>query len=148
MTPPKPPVELDLAWQKDLLFTGMSGGNSMTADSAGVAGPTPMQSLGFALAACMAMDLVHILQKGRQPLTGLRARLSGVRADAEPRRFTTIALHYTITGDVPEAVIQRAIDLSREKYCSVWHSMRHDIDLTVTYSVAGQQSGETQNSER
>ena len=59
----------------------------------------------------------------------------GSRAPEEPRRFTSITLHYTITGEVPEAMIERAIQLSREKYCSVWHSMRQDIELTVTYKV-------------
>ena len=94
-----------------------------------------MQALGFALAACMAMDLVHILQKGRHQFTALNAKLTGARADAEPRRYTTITLHYTITGDVPDAAIQRAIDLSREKYCSVWHSLRQDIPLETTFEV-------------
>lgn len=135
MTAPKPPVELDLVWQKELVFAGTSGHNTITLDSAAVEGPTPMQALAFALAACMAMDLVHILQKGRHTLTSLRARLKGVRADVEPRRFEAVDLHYTIEGNAPEAAIQRAIDLSREKYCSVWHSMRQDIELRVTYEV-------------
>ena len=46
------------------------------------------------------------------------------------------SLFVTVTGDVPEEVVQRAIDLSREKYCSVWHSMRQDIELTATFSVS------------
>ena len=54
----------------------------------------------------------------------------------EPRRFHHISLHYTITGAVPAPTVERAIQLSREKYCSVWHSMRQDIDLDVTYTVA------------
>lgn len=135
MTAPKPPVDLDLVWQKELVFTGTSGNNRITLDSAAVEGPTPMQALAFALTACMAMDLVHILQKGRHQFSDVRAKLTAARADAEPRRFTTIALHYTIAGDVPDAAIQRAIDLSREKYCSVWHSMRQDIELTVTFEI-------------
>lgn len=136
MTAPKPPVELDLVWQKELVFAGTSGNNTVTVDSAGVEGPSPMQALALALAGCMAMDVVHILQKGRHPLTSLRAHLKGLRAPVEPRRFTTIELHYTIGGDVPQEAVQRAVDLSREKYCSVWHSMRQDIDLRVTYNVA------------
>ena len=61
--------------------------------------------------------------------------LAGQRATEEPRRFTSITLHYTIAGDVPSEKVERAIELSREKYCSVWHSMRQDIDFTVTYTV-------------
>ena len=62
--------------------------------------------------------------------------VSGERADTNPHRFIAIALTYTITGDVPAATIDRAIELSREKYCSVWHTMRQDIPLTVNYTVA------------
>jgi putative redox protein len=95
-----------------------------------------MQALGFAVAGCMAMDLVHILKKGRHDLRGLRVDLKGERTQTEPRRFTRIELRYTITGNVPAEPIERAIQLSREKYCSVWHSMRQDIALDVSFSVS------------
>ena len=95
-----------------------------------------MQALAFALAGCMAMDVVHVLTKGRHDLRGLRLDLSGQRAPTDPHRFIAVTLHYTITGSVPAARIDRAIALSREKYCSVWHSMRQDILLTVTYTVS------------
>ena len=132
----KPPVTLELVWEHDLVFAGQTGDVRMTVDSASVAGPSPMQALAFGLAGCMAMDLVHILKKGRHDFRGLRADLTGTRAPEEPRRFTAIALHYTITGTVAGEVVQRGIDLSREKYCSVWHSMRQDIDLTVTFATS------------
>ena len=57
------------------------------------------------------------------------------RAPDEPRRFTRIELQYTVTGDVPEEVVQRGIELSRDKYCSVWHSMRQDIDSRSPFTV-------------
>ena len=95
-----------------------------------------MQALAFALAGCMAMDVVHVLRKGRHELRGLRADLTGQRAPAEPKRFTHITLHYTITGSIPDEPVARAIQLSREKYCSVWHSMRQDIELEVTFTVS------------
>ena len=134
-SPPKPPTVLELVWEHDLVFGGRSGDIAMTLDSASVSGPSPMQALGFALAGCMAMDLVHILKKGRHDLRGLRVDLKGERTQTEPRRFTRIELRYTITGSVPAEPIERAIQLSREKYCSVWHSMRQDIPLTVNYTV-------------
>ena len=105
-------------------------------DSAGLAGPSPVQALAFALAGCMAMDVVHVLTKGRCAMRGLRLDLTGQRAPTDPHRFTEISLHFTITGDVQTSRIDRAIKLSREKYCSVWHSMRQDIPLTVTYTVS------------
>jgi putative redox protein len=132
----KPPTTLELVWEHDLVFGGRSGDIQMSLDSASLAGPSPMQTLAFALAGCMSMDVVHVLTKGRHDLRGLRADLTGQRAPDEPRRFTAITLHFTITGDVPPDKVERAIDLSREKYCSVWHSMRQDIELTVTYKLS------------
>lgn len=135
MSAPKPPTVVDLIWDHDLVLTASSGGLSLVLDSASKAGPSPMQALAFALAACMAMDVVHVITKGRFNLRGLRANLVGQRAPEEPRRFTAISLHYIVTGEVPPDKVERAIELSREKYCSVWHSMRDDIDLQVTYQV-------------
>lgn len=135
----KPPTVIDLVWEHDLVFSGTSGDVTMTLDSASSAGPSPMQALAFGLAGCMAMDLVHILRKGRHDLRGLRADLTGTRAEDEPRRFTDISLHYTITGAVAPEQVQRAIDLSRKKYCSVWHSMRQDTPFTITFTVSAGQ---------
>jgi putative redox protein len=131
----KPPTEVELIWEHDLVFSGKSGDARMTLDSASAAGPSPMQALGFALAACMAMDVVHILKKGRHELRGLRADLLGTRAQEEPRRFTAFTLQFTITGAVPRDQIERAIQLSKEKYCSVWHSLRSDIEFETSVVV-------------
>ena len=133
---PKPPTHVELIWEHDLVFAGKSGNVTLMLDSESAAGPSPMQALALALAGCMAMDVVHVLKKGRHELRGLRADLTGERADEEPRRFTKITLHYTVTGRVAGEVVERAIALSKEKYCSVWHSMRQDITLDVTYKVA------------
>jgi putative redox protein len=84
----------------------------------------------------MAMDVVHILRKGRHHLRGLRADLSGERADEQPRRFTAITLQITVNGEIPQDAVDRAVQLSHEKYCSVWHSLRQDITFTVTSSIA------------
>jgi putative redox protein len=131
----KPPTKLELVWEHDLVFGGRSGDIQLSLDSASVAGPSPMQALAFALAGCMAMDVVYVLEKGRLDLRGLRTDFTGERSADDPHRFTAITLHFTIAGKVPDEKVERAIELSREKYCSVWHSMRHDIDLTVTYQI-------------
>ena len=132
----KPPTVVELIWEHDLVFGGTSGDVKMTLDSASSAGPSPMQALGFALAGCMAMDVVHILKKGRHDLRGLKADLIGQRAEEDPRRFTQIELRYTITGKVPDDQVERAIQLSRDKYCSVWHSLRQDLDFSVSFTVS------------
>jgi putative redox protein len=135
LTTEKPRPIVELVWEHDLVLSGHAGGVGMTLDSASEAGPSPMQALAFALAGCMAMDVVLVVKKGRYNLRGLRADLSGTRAPTEPKRFTAISLHFMVTGDVPDEKVARAIELSREKYCSVWHSMREDIELDVTYTV-------------
>ncbi len=125
----------ELTWQKDLLFDATSGEARITVDGHGKAAPSPMQLVAMAVAGCMAIDLVDILKKGRHDLRGLRAQFTGLRAGEPPKRYEEITLHYVITGNVPAQAIDRAIALSREKYCSVWHSMRQDIRFTVSYEI-------------
>ena len=132
---PKPPTILDLTWIGDLKFSGTSHKASIVLDSAGVAGPSPVQTLAFALAGCMAMDLAHILTKARHSYRAVRAHLEAARADEDPHRILSVALHFTIDGNVPSEAIERDIALSPEKYCSVWHSMRQDIEFTVTWAI-------------
>ena len=127
---------VELIWEHDLVLGGRSGGVKMTLDSASHEGPSPMQALAFGLAGCMAMDVVHIIGKGRHELRGLRADLKGLRASDSPHRFTAVELSFTLTGRIPNDVIERAISLSRDKYCSVWHSMRQDIPFDVSFTVS------------
>jgi putative redox protein len=131
----KAPTTLELVWEHDLVLKGRSSDAEMVLDSAGKAGPSPVQALAFALAGCMGMDVVYILQKGRLDLKGLKISLSAERAQEDPHRISAVAIDFTVTGDIAKDQIQRAIDLSREKYCSVWHSMRQDIPFTTTISI-------------
>jgi putative redox protein len=124
---------VDLTWIGDLKFSTTASKASLTLDSAGSAGPSPVDALGAALAGCMTTDVVDILVKGRHRLTALQSRLVAQRAAADPHRFLSMTLHFTIEGQVPPEAIERAIALSRDKYCSVWHSMRQDIVFTVTF---------------
>jgi putative redox protein len=133
----RPPTIVDLEWESDLRLQATAGENRLILDSNGTAGVSPMQALALALAGCMAMDVIHIVRKGRHDLRGLRVRLTGQRAPDEPRRFIAIVLHFTVSGAVSTDQVQRAIDLSREKYCSVWSSMRQDISLEVTHEITG-----------
>lgn len=136
MTETNPSIIADLAWQGDLRFDGRAGEAGFTLDSDGKAGVSPVQALALGLAGCMAIDVVHILAKGRQDLRGLRAHLTGWRAEEEPRRLTQVDLKFFVEGDVAPDKLERALALSLEKYCSVWHSLRQDIDFTVAFEIA------------
>ena len=114
---------------------GTAGGHEQLCDWDGTEALSPVQTLALALAGCMASDVVTILQKGRLPLRGLRAVLAAERAASEPRRFLSVDLRFDIVGDVPADRVERAIALSRDRYCSVWHSMRQDIAFTTSFAV-------------
>jgi putative redox protein len=132
---PRPPLELDLLWERDLLFTGSVGGRRLSLDGDGKDGVSPVQALGLALASCMGSDVALILTRGRHPLRALRAHLTAHRAPADPRRLVSVALRFEIEGAVPPQAVERALSLSREKYCSVWHSLRQDIAFETSFDV-------------
>ena len=107
----------------------------MTLDSASIAGMSPVQTLGAALAGCLTTDVAFILKRGRHRLRALEARLTGERAQRDPRRLVRVTLHITVGGNVPNKAVAHAIKLSKDKYCSVWHSLRQDIDFQVTFDL-------------
>ena len=131
----KPPTIADLTWIGGLRFSGVSGVTSMIIDGDSTAGPSPVQALAFALAGCMATDVIFILTRGRHPVRALRAHLTAHRAQEDPHRFLKVDLRFDVEGDVPREAVERAIALSHDKYCSVWHSLNHDIDFQVTCDI-------------
>ena len=99
------------------------------------AGPSPVQAIAFALAGCMGIDVVDVIEKGRLPVKSLRCQMKVFRADGTPRKIIGVELHFVVSGDVPADRIARAIELSREKYCSVWHSMNPAIEFKTSFAV-------------
>jgi putative redox protein len=126
---------LTLTWQGDLKFAGGPEGPPIELHSSTPNVVSPTQALGYAVMGCMAMDVVHVLQKAKHELLALSVTFDSTRAPKAPRRYTGIHLHFDITGDVPEAAVARAIDLSRTTYCSVSNSLRQDIDFKTTFVV-------------
>lgn len=98
-------------------------------------GPTPMELLATALAGCTAMDVISILVKMRQPLQGLRVEVVGDRAEDHPKRFTTLEIVYFLEGDLDDAKVRRAIDLSEERYCSVGATLGRALPITSRYEI-------------
>ena len=131
----KPPLVADLTWTGDLRFSGTSGASGITIDGDSVAGPSPAQALAYALAGCMSTDVVHILTKGRHPLRAMKAHLVAERAQQDPHRLLKVDLRFDIVGAVPREAAERAVALSHDKYCSVWHSMRQDIAMTTSFQI-------------
>ena len=131
----KPPTTAELIWSKGLRFGASSGKNAIVVDGDGAAGPSPVQVAAIGLAGCMGADVVSILEKGRQPLAGLRVSFTGERAATPPRRFIRITLHFHVSGAVRPEAVERAIAMSRDTYCSVWHSMRQDIEFATSFDI-------------
>lgn len=121
-------------WRGGLRFetTGRAG-VPVVVDGGGREGPTPMESLLISLATCMGSDVVDILTKMRVPFEGLGVRVEGDRWPEPPRRYTAIRLTYEVEGVAPEdeAKLERAVDLSRDKYCSVIHTLRPDLEVAI-----------------
>ncbi len=124
-----------MTWDGELRFAAMADRVPVVIDGASKAGPSPPEALALGLAGCMAVDIVDILQKGRHQVRSLVADFNGERAPEPPTRFTAVTLHFRLATDAPVQAIDRAIELSHDKYCSVWHSMRQDIAFATTYEV-------------
>lgn len=131
----KPPLNAALTWTGDLTFTAVSGSQRITLDGNSTAGTSPVQALAFAVAGCMAMDIVEILRKGRHPVSALDVAFHGERAQEHPHRLTAVTLTFTVRGSVPGDAVRRAIALSHEKYCSVSNSLRGDIKFVTEFEV-------------
>jgi putative redox protein len=96
-------------------------------------GMRPMELLLAALASCASMDVVHILRKQREPLENLEVHTEGERPDTTPSPFRRIHLHFVAHGGVDQHKLERAVQLSVEKYCSVSESLK--TELVVTHSA-------------
>lgn len=134
-SPAAPPLVAELEWQGENRFLARSGDVQLVMDSPPVAGPTPVQALVFGLAGCMAIDVAVVMRKSRVGMRALRARLVAERAAADPKRLEKVDLRFTLEGEIPKDRVERAIALSREKYCSVWHSLRPDIEFTTSFEI-------------
>ncbi|MBK5255109.1 MAG: OsmC family protein [Vicinamibacteria bacterium] len=134
-TTPNPDIVLSLKWQGGQRFHGVSGDVTMALDGKRETGPSPVQAVAFSLAGCMGIDVVDVIEKGRLPLKALTCDMKVFRDSEAPKRITGIELHFVVTGGVPEDRVARAIELSREKYCSVWHSLNPSIKFKTSFAV-------------
>jgi len=126
-----------VSWKKEgLLLEGVTGhGRVNMASGLGQPGQgaTPMELLAVALAGCTSLDVISILQKMRQPLEGLRVEVHGEKADEYPKRFVSLEVVYYLKGALDEKKVQRAIELSETKYCSVEATLRPAVRISSRY---------------
>jgi len=130
-----------VSWKKEgLLFEGVTRHGRVDIasglDEPG-GGATPMELLAVAVAGCTSMDVVSILQKMRQPLEGLRVEVRGEKAEEDPKQFVSLEVVYFIAGAVDEKKVQRAIELSETKYCSVEATLSPAVAITSRYVLEG-----------
>jgi uncharacterized OsmC-like protein len=132
---PADTISLSLDWGGELRFRNSWGSPAIELHSGTPGVTSPPQALGYAIMACMAMDVVHVVEKGRGELRAMSVKLMGQRAHEHPRRFLSVTLHFDVTGRVDAPMVERAIELSRTKYCSVWNSLNPDIDFKATHTI-------------
>ncbi len=122
------PVEV--VWEGGMRYRGGPGGGpTILVDGERQAGPSPVDSLVVAIASCSAVDVVEVLNKRRTPPASLRVRVEFARAPEPPRRLTDVLLVYTVAADSDRSHVERAIQLSFDRYCSVIHSLAADTRL-------------------
>lgn len=125
-------------WKQGDTFEGTAeNGNTIVfdADSAHTHGPSPMEAVLMALCSCTSVDVVSILKKKRQALTGLRVSAVAEQAPSPPRVFTHIHLTYAVCGQLSRKAVEDAVALSKHKYCSVSLMLEKaaQIDYEIVY---------------
>jgi len=95
----------------------------------------PMELLLVSLAGCSSIDIISVLKKQRQDVKDLKIDVSGTKRDGIPSPYETINVHFTVTGDVKDSKMQKAIELTKGKYCSVYFSLHPDIDVSYSYTL-------------
>ena len=136
-------MKAKIRWIEDVTFLAESGsGHTVTIDGPESEGGRnigirPMEMMLMGMGGCTAFDVMKILKKSRQPVTDCVAHIEATRADDIPSVFTDIHIHFVITGSgVKEAQVQRAIDLSAEKYCSASIMLgRGGVKITHDYEI-------------
>lgn len=98
--------------------------------------PRPMETVLAGTAGCTAYDVVLILRRGRQAVTGCQVKVTSSRAETDPKVFTKINMHFTVTGsDISAAAVERAIHMSHDKYCSASIMLGKTAEITTSFDI-------------
>ncbi|MCB0825894.1 MAG: OsmC family protein [Armatimonadetes bacterium] len=135
---------MNVTWKGDMAFEAVGdSGVNFTMDTypehgGNNTGPTPVEALMASLAACSAMDVISILKKKRQEVTGYRIEVSGDRNPPGewPRPFKSFKVVHIVEGpNLDEAAVARAVELSDEKYCTVVSTLREQPEVVSEYRI-------------
>lgn len=131
-----------IKWVEEVSFLGETeSGHAVLMDGPPAGGgrnlgPRPMEMLLLGTGGCTAYDVIHILKKSRQPVTDCVVEIDAQRAESDPKVFTAIHFHFVVTGKGLKAeVVERAIKLSAEKYCSASIMLGKAADITHDFEI-------------
>lgn len=131
-----------IKWVENACFLGETGsGHAIVIDGPESIGGRnlgvrPMELMLMSVGACSAVDVIHILKKARQPVADCFVEVSGERAETDPKVFTDIHLHFVVIGSgLSEKQVQRAVQLSAEKYCSASLMLGKAANITHDHEI-------------
>ncbi|MCF6095287.1 OsmC family protein [Microaerobacter geothermalis] len=135
-------MRVEVNWNGNIQFEAKGGsGHSIIMDAAPEVGgqdtgPRPMELVLSAVGGCTGIDIVLTLKKMRVDFETFSMEINGERANDYPKRFTKVHIHYKLTGEnIPEDKVRRAVDLTRDKYCSASNSL--NADITTSFEING-----------
>lgn len=135
-------MDAKVTWNGKMSFTGTAAtGFTLPLDAESAVGGNnggfrPLELMGLSLAGCTAMDVISILQKKRQDLTGFEVKVHADRADEFPKVFTHVTVEYNITGhNVDPVAVERSIELSSTKYCPAQAMLAKAVTIEHKYTI-------------
>lgn len=131
-------MKAEVKWVGDELFMGISeSGHTIVLDAnAGALAPSPLENVLISLGGCSSVDVVSILEKARQDIKGCKVKIEAKRVDSVPKLFSDIHLHFVIEGNnVSEKHVERAVNLSADKYCSVALMLNKSVNITHDFEI-------------
>ena len=132
-------MQAQVKWVGDDRFLGLTDSNNsviMDTKHSDKSAPSPMEMVLMGAGGCSSVDVISILKKSRQQVTDCRVEIQAERADAIPAVFTKIHLHFVVEGhEVKESLVERAVNLSADKYCSVSIMLGKAVEITHSFAV-------------